>query len=159
MKTNQSAQFKSRSFLSILLLSTIVALSACVTDQDLITTDRPIVTSQVDNSIDDGIFWHYEQMPYFPAGETALRSFVADSLHYPQEALINKIEGKAWVNCTIDVDGAVTNARIARSTGNVLLDAEALRVISILPNFIPGRFRGELCRVSYNFPVIFKLPE
>lgn len=103
------------------------------------------------------VFQIVEEMPQFPGGVDALRSFVALMLKYPEEAIEKGISGKVFVNFTIDKDGSVTNAKIARGV-DPLLDAEALRIVNSLPKWKPGQQAGQPVSVSYTLPVDFKLP-
>lgn len=105
----------------------------------------------------NGTFYIVEGMPQFPGGVEALKSFVALTLKYPEEALEKGIQGKVFVNFVVGKDGNVTNARIARGV-DPLLDKEALRIVNSLPKWKPGQQAGEPVKVSYTLPVDFKLP-
>ena len=110
-----------------------------------------------DKTIDgDPIFFIVEDMPEFPGGEMALRKFIAENIQYPKEAQDKKIEGKVYVNFVVDKTGKVRNPRIARGV-DPGIDAEALRVVSSLPNWQPGKQRGEPIAVSYTIPIKFAL--
>ena len=77
---------------------------------------------------------------------------------YPEEARVNDIEGTAVVKFTIGKDGAVRGAHIVKSSGNALLDAEAVRTISKAPNWAPGYdSEGKAVKTNLVMPVVFKL--
>ena len=101
------------------------------------------------------IFMYVEQMPVFPGD--SLASYMAHNTHYPKEAEKDGIEGRAYVKMIIRKDGSVDQAEIVRSTGNELLDAEALRVVRAMPRWKPGRQNGQFVNVYYTLPVIFRL--
>jgi protein TonB len=97
-----------------------------------------------------------EEMPEFPGGVTALRKYLAESVKYPVIAQENGIQGKVYVNFVVNKDGSVSNAKIARGV-DPSLDQEALRVVSTLPKWKPGKQRGQPVRVSYTVPINFQL--
>ncbi len=105
---------------------------------------------------DAAVFFIVEEMPEFPGGEDALRSFIARSIEYPVIAQENGIQGKVYVTFVVAADGSVKNAKIARGVDPVL-DQEALRVVNSLPLWKPGKQRGQNVNVSYTVPISFVL--
>lgn len=97
-----------------------------------------------------------EKMPEFPGGPLALRSYIANNVRYPREAMLQKIQGKVFVNFNVDKDGTISNAAVMRGV-HFLLDAEAIRVVKNMPNWIPGKKDGKPARVSYAVPINFIL--
>jgi protein TonB len=102
------------------------------------------------------VFVVVEEMPEFPGGSQALRSFVAKSIRYPAEAQKEKIQGKVYVSFVVSSTGKVENAKIERSVSPAL-DAEAIRVVNQLPDWKPGKQRGKAVSVEYTIPIEFKL--
>ena len=98
-----------------------------------------------------------EKKPTFQ-GEDAgtFARWVAQHLIYPAEAKADGLQGRVMVSFDICEDGAVRNVRVLRSVHETL-DAEAVRVISSSPKWEPGFQDGKPVKVSYTFPVIFKL--
>ena len=78
------------------------------------------------------------------------------NIKYPKEAIEANITGKVFVQFVIEKDGSITNAKIARSA-STLLDAEALRIVNNMPQWIPGKQRGKAVRVAYTSPISFSL--
>ena len=105
---------------------------------------------------DQILYYIAEVMPEFPGGEKALRQWINDHVQYPVEAKAKGVEGKVFVNFIIDPKGKVINPKIARSA-NPAMDAEALRIISQLPDWTPGKQKGVPVNVSYTQPVYFSL--
>jgi protein TonB len=95
-------------------------------------------------------------MPDFPGGQAALMQYLAKNIKYPKEAIEANITGKVFVQFVIEKDGSITNAKIARSA-STLLDAEALRIVNNMPQWIPGKQRGKAVRVAYTLPISFSL--
>lgn len=102
------------------------------------------------------IFFIVEDMPEFPGGDLALRKYIANSVKYPEIAQKNGIQGKVYVSFVVSKDGTVANAKIARGV-DPSLDKEALRVVSNLPIWKPGKQRGQNVNVSYTVPINFVL--
>lgn len=98
-----------------------------------------------------------DELPEFPGGEKELISFLINNTNYPDEAVQNQLEGRAYVKLIIDDEGKVTNPEIARSSGHAILDEEAIRVISSLPDWTPGKQNGEFVHVNYTIPINFQL--
>lgn len=108
------------------------------------------------SSDDDEVYIIVEEMPVFPGGDEALRSFVTNNINYPDEARKQKLHGRVFVCFVIGKDGAVCNVRVARSL-NSLLDAEAIRVVKAMPKWTPGKHKGQPVKVSYTLPINFSL--
>lgn len=96
----------------------------------------------------------YEVKPSFPGGDSALYEFLESNMQYPEEAKRNNEHGRVIVTFYIEKDGTVTNPRILRGR-TPSLDAEALRIVSIMPKWTPGKFNGELKKVRYTLPISF----
>ena len=99
-----------------------------------------------------------EQMPEFPNGNDRLKETLQNLIIYPKEALENKIEEKVFVSVVIEEDGSISNINLLRGN-NKGLNKEAIRVIKLLPNYIPGKQNGEIVRVKIIIPIEFKLPK
>ena len=96
------------------------------------------------------------QPPMFPGGEQALMLFIKANLRYPPQAAKRKAEGKVVMTFVVDKTGKVTEIKVAKSV-DIYLDAEAIRVCKLLPDFYPARQNGELVSVWFTLPITFKL--
>ena len=94
--------------------------------------------------------------PEFPGGMTGLINFLAENIKYPLEAHKNTIEGSVITSFTVNKDGSISNISIEQSV-HPLLDAEAIRVISIMPKWRPGLQRGKPVNVSFTLPIVFSI--
>lgn len=97
-----------------------------------------------------------EEMPKFPGGEKALMEHISNNIQYPEEALKAKQTGMVIVQFVITETGKIGETRVMRSQGE-LLDAEAVRVVKSLPDFIPGKMNGKPVNVLYTIPIKFNL--
>ena len=97
-----------------------------------------------------------EEMPVFPGGEKALLQYIYDNINYPAEASENNIEGRVVLKFVVGDDGAISRIEILK-TVHPVLDQEAVRVLSMMPRWKPGRQNGEPAAVWYTIPVNFQL--
>ena len=105
---------------------------------------------------EEELFAVVEEMPEFPGGEAALRSYIYDNLEYPEKAKQEGIEGKVTIEFTINKEGKVEDTHVLRSTYQGF-DNAALKVFRNMPDWKPGTQRGKAVRVKLNIPVEFKL--
>ena len=102
------------------------------------------------------IFQVVEEMPQFPGGMGEAMKFLAKNMKYPISAQQAKIEGRVIVQFVVERDGSVSDAKVMRGV-NPELDAEAIRVVSMMPKWIPGKQRGNAVAVKYTMPIMFRL--
>ena len=97
-----------------------------------------------------------EVMPYFNGGMGALMQYLSSNIKYPEECEENGIQGRVVCTFVVERDGSITNLKVTKPV-HPLLDKEALRVLSLMPKWIPGSKGGETVRVRYTLPVTFRL--
>ena len=102
------------------------------------------------------VYESVEQMPEFPGGMEEMMKFLQGNIQYPANAAKNKIEGRVVLQFVVEKDGQIGEVKVARPV-DPELDAEALRVVKSMPNFIPGRQDGKPVAVWYTIPISFKL--
>jgi hypothetical protein len=131
------------------------------------------------------VYTTVEQMPEFQGGEGEFRKYLAQSVKYPHDAVVKGVQGKVYVSFVVAIDGSVTDVKIVRGAnqslkdGTVhvvgysdksvtgkqngteaeaqLLDNEALRVVSSMPKWTPGKDKGKVVAVQYTVPINFVL--
>ena len=104
------------------------------------------------------IFGIVETMPMFRGGEQKLMEFIGNNVVYPKEAIDAGIEGRVFVEFYIEKDGTVSNVKVLQGIGYGC-DEEALRVVGLMPKWVPGKQRGQSVRVRYTLPINFKLED
>lgn len=105
---------------------------------------------------EEEIFMVVEDAPEFPGGTQALLDYLRKNIKYPPLCRENGIQGRVLVSFVVNKDGAIVEPQVVKSV-NKQLDQEALRVISTMPNWKPGKQRGKPVRVKYTVPVNFRL--
>ena len=119
-------------------------------------SDKLAIDTVSPASTQEGVFDVVEQMPQFPGGNEAMMKFVTQNLKYPTEAHQKGIRGNVIVRFVVREDGTVTDAEVVRHA-DPLLEAEALRVVSLMPRWKPGRQNGKTVPVRSSLPVVFRL--
>jgi TonB family protein len=99
-----------------------------------------------------------EQMPMYPEGDKKLLEFIRENTRYPEEAKAEKIEGRVILRFIVTSEGNAEGISVIKSV-HPLLDAEAVRVCSMLKGFSPGMQSGKAVNVWYMVPVNFVLPK
>lgn len=94
--------------------------------------------------------------PSFPGGEKAIRDFVRRTMKYPKECEAEGIEGRVTITMTIATDGTPYDIKILRGCGNKFLDAEALRIANLMPQWTPVKDEKNAEEVKYMLPIVFK---
>jgi len=104
------------------------------------------------------VFMVVEEMPEFPGKEEGLMKYLMDNIKYPETAQNKGIQGNVIVQFVIDETGKITEPIVLKGV-DPILDEEAIRVITAMPNWQPGKQRGQNVRVSYTLPINFSLKE
>jgi protein TonB len=119
--------------------------------KEVIATE-PVKPKEEENKVFDVV----EQMPSYPGGMGALMQYLSSHIKYPVIAEENGIQGRVICTFVVERDGSITDVRIAKSV-DPSLDKEAMRVVSSMPKWIPGKQNGSAVRVKYTLPVTFRL--
>ena len=97
-----------------------------------------------------------EEYPRFPEGNEKILSFVAENLHYPPEALERGLQGRCVISFIIETDGSISGAKVIKSLGSSL-DSEALRIVNLMPKWIPAKDKGKAVRSECTIPIVFRI--
>jgi periplasmic protein TonB len=117
------------------------------------TTNKDISIS----NIKDSIYTNPDILPDFEGGTDSLYKFIKTYLVYPQMALDNRIEGSAVFKVIIEKDGSITNITQVRRIG-WMMDEEALKLIKLMPKWIPGKVNEVPVRCHYTLKIKFEYP-
>ena len=94
--------------------------------------------------------------PYYPGGNIAVREFVRKNKRYPQECKRERLTGRVEVLISIAPDGTPHSATISKSSGNVHMDAEALRIAELMPKWQPAAESDDPQGIDYVIYVNFR---
>ncbi|WP_270487414.1 energy transducer TonB [Butyricimonas synergistica] len=104
--------------------------------------DRDVEKEDVDTDV-----------PRFPG---CINKWLAKHMKYPVFAQENNIQGTVVVQFMIEKDSSITDVKIVKSV-DPILDKEVIRLVKIMPKWIPGKQKGEPVRESYTMPFNFRL--
>ena len=121
------------------------------------SSDKKEADTQQEVKVDEnGIHQVCEEMPEFPGGMQECMKWLGKNIKYPTTAQEKGIQGRVIMQFVVERDGSITEPKVVRGV-DPDLDKEALRVISIMPNWKPGKHKGEAVRVKYTLPVMYRL--
>lgn len=92
----------------------------------------------------------------FPGGDRAIQDYITSNIQYPMDAMENLTEGRVIVLFAIEKDGRVSDVRVRKGVSESL-DKEAIRLISEMPNWIPGKREGVVAKTWSQIPINFNL--
>ncbi len=105
---------------------------------------------------EEPVYDFVSKKPEFPGGEDALMKYLVENLRYPRIALENNIQGIVVVRFVVDIEGRISSVEILKDIGGGC-GAEAARVVSSMPNWVPGEHNGVRVNVRFVLPVRFQL--
>ena len=151
-------------FIAIVVATLLICYSQAShaqNENDVASQDSVIV---IDEIIEDEalLLGTYETPAEFPGGMKALIQFIKDNQHYPDECLQLGIEGRSIIRFIITEEGDVDRIELIRSSGNTLLDEEALRIVRIMPRWTPMMIcypTEHAVRSWWTLPIKFELPQ
>ena len=94
--------------------------------------------------------------PLFNGGDAnQFAQWVGSNLKYPEECMNEGISGRVVISFTIGTDGKLKDIKVLKGV-HEKIDAEALRVIGMSPDWTPGMHEGKAVPVSFILPIAFK---
>ena len=136
----------------------LVAMLLAVSNIETIARNVVKVTSSVEiqqkpKKAPNQVYTVAEVMPTFKGN---LYQWLSKNLRYPKDAVSRKEQGRVMVRFIITAKGEVVQPEIVRSV-SPSLDKEALRVVSKMPAWNPGRNGNKKVATKYTLPVKFSL--
>ena len=138
------------------LLTTLVVLSAGMLALASCSKMDDLSEMPVKKQAGTTIWEEYETYPSFPGGTQALMNYIKENTHWPEGCEESCVQGRVVVSFVIEKDGSITDAKVVKSL-DPAFDKEALRVVSGMPKWCPGKFYGKTVRVRYSIPVPFRI--
>jgi len=113
--------------------------------------DDKFAPVMVDNRL---VYNRPDVQPEYKGADEARINFLRSNIKYPEDAIKAGIHGTVFVTFVVEKDGKVTHVKILRGIGKSC-DEEAFRVVKMMPNWIPGKVKGENVAVQFNLPIKF----
>lgn len=149
LKQSERKATKLRWLTPIIGVFLAVSLSSFVITENTQEPEKKIQTT-------DPVYTEVDKQPEFKGGKEAMFAYMGTSIVYPESAMKNKAEGTVFVNFVVTKTGAVKDVKIAKGAEQSL-DAEAMRVVNEMPDWIPGEKDGKKVDVQMTLPIAFKL--
>jgi periplasmic protein TonB len=106
----------------------------------------------------EGVVAVVDQQPTFPGGNRKMAKFINKNLRYPESARRTGAMGRVFTGFIVAKDGSISDIRTVRGVSPDL-DAEARRIIALMPKWMPGKQDGEIVHCRYIIPINFHLTE
>ena len=115
-------------------------------------------TVQTDSSStpDHLIYTVVQQQPEFRGGMSKLGQYISENLRYPKAAQTAGLGGRVFVRFLINKQGAIEKVKVLKGISPEI-DAEAIRMVSSMPNWLPGKVDGQAVDCFYNLPINFSV--
>lgn len=135
------------------IISTLVIAIICYSNLSFVTHSlkNNIVKQQADK-----IYTKVDKMPEYKGGDKELTKFIINNITYPESSKSKSIQGKVFISFIVNTDGTLSDYNVEKSV-NKELDDEALRVIKLMPVWIPGNEKGKPVKVKMQLPIEFRL--
>jgi protein TonB len=114
-------------------------------------------TAKIEPKTSEVMCYYPSNIPFIDHNEN-FKQFLMKNIRYPQAALEYGIQGRVYIGFTVSKTGEITDVEVRRSVHRIL-DEEAIRVISSMPKWIPGKQNGNPIEVKYVLPVTFRIKE
>lgn len=98
----------------------------------------------------------YRSEPAFPGGQKAMTEFIQKNIVYPAEATEMGLKGTVYLEFVVAEDGSIDLLKVSKSV-HPLLDNEAMRVVKLMPTWVPGKLHNRPIRFSFTLPIKFSL--
>jgi TonB family protein len=145
--------------LTLPLAALAFSLVQCDKPEELQTSpETAIVNTEQKAEIYDIV----DDYPEYPGGQEAMIGHIVDNVTYPENAKNNYITGTAYTQFIVSKTGKIKDVEIVAGKNKVIeidkeLADEAMRVVKLMPNWIPGKIDGESVNVRYTLPIKFAL--
>lgn len=125
-------------------------------DVDEIKASKKDSVRELDKEEMQETFFIVENMPEFEGqGIEHAREYLQKQLKLPEAAKAKGIKGKVYVSFVVTREGKVESVKVIRNL-EPSLDKEAVRVVSEMPQWTPGKQRGHAVNVSFTIPIKFE---
>ena len=118
--------------------------------------DAPPAPAVIEEGKEEEPFTYVEQMPTFPDGTDAMYKYIYEKIKYPAIARENGIAGQVIVQFVVSKEGNIQKAKVVRGIGGGC-NEEALRVVTGMPQWKPGKHNGRAVPVTFTLPIKFVL--
>jgi periplasmic protein TonB len=145
-----------KSIVRVALVMSIIAIVNFLKPTACVASVGRDVRADTTVSKNDSTFTVVDVPAEFPGGMEALVKFLSGNVRYPAEARRAGHQGTIFVCFVVHADGTLSKPYVVKGIAPEL-DAEALRVVSLFPNWIPAKLKEEPAPSRYVLPIKFTL--
>ena len=125
-----------------------------IVEENILCYLSEISTNDIEASqTDNDIFIIVDQQPEYPGGYEAMKEFIYKNLQNPDPDAC--IHGRVVLNFIVEKNGTISDINVVRGI-EPKFDKEAVRVVQLMPKWIPGKQKGENVRVRFTLPISFR---
>lgn len=106
------------------------------------------------------VYYVVDEDPSYGGSQEQLEQYIQDNISYPESAKIDQVEGTVFVEFVIGSDGVVRDVEASEGTSDAVkqnLSEEAVRVVSSMPKWTPGKKGGKAVDTKVSLPITFQL--
>lgn len=107
------------------------------------------------NLYSNEIFMKVEIPAEFPGGQLEFSKFIYQNIKFPPYAIENKVDGIVYVHMIVNNDGSISELKIYKGIEQSCND-EVLRLMKLMPKWVPARQKGMYVRQRIIVPIRFK---
>jgi TonB family protein len=137
---------------------TLIADQEMASNSPVVIPPGPTSQKTTQDTLPQEVFRVVEEMPAYPGGNEAMFKFLGNNIKYPEKARQNNQEGIVVIQFIVDKKGKLLDQKAVKGVSPEI-DAEALRVVGLMPQWKPGVQKGQKVNVSFNLPIRFKLDD
>ena len=133
-------------------------ISTQPSDGDSVVVDFPPVVETPTPEPEDPnkVYTTVEQQPEFPGGLQEMMKFIAKNTKYPASARRMGIQGTVYISFVVNPDGTIDTPQAIKGI-HTDCDNEAIRVISKMPSWKPGKQNGKAVKVRFVLPIKYAM--
>ena len=99
-----------------------------------------------------------EEPAQYYGGESAMNEFISKNIIYPEIAIEMEISGKCFIGFTINENGVISDLKVIKGVdGCPECDVEAMRVINLMPIWMPAKNKGQAVKSKYIIPINYMI--
>jgi protein TonB len=132
-------------------------ISNQTTEGDVTYVESTAVVEPVVETVNPDKIWTIvEQAPEYIGGYQEMMKYIAKNTKYPSLPRRIGIEGSVFISFVVNVDGSIADVQTIKGI-HADCDKEAMRVISKMPAWKPGKQNGKAVKVRFVVPIKFQL--
>ena len=138
----------------------VAVLAACTAFQSVSAQGVKITRVEDTQNVEEDttVYVKVDVLPEYPGGDEARMKFLQENLVYPKFPRRPERDGHIVIGFVVEKDGSLTNFSIIKSESPAL-DEESLRIVKLMPKWIPGKLDGKVVRVQFQTPITFTFME